>query len=298
MIDQIILFFQKNRDLITIPIASILSAYLAAYLTTRFRRTQERKAQHLKEIKDKVFQPLKKGIDGYYLPTLKEKRVNIGIYMKPKYNKFVTKEDYKKASKQLEPMFITLSPEEARLHPERSIYRKYSSFVPDAEFYSCVKEKHFPSFIQKWEKFKQKFDVYNERCLQIAQKIKEEIRKGTNLPSYKGNFTGTNPCICEYDLALFVLKKSLQENYNKLLTIKEETHLTILYVENKGVAKGGNLQEIKECEEKIKELVQTESRTTQLAKQAGALTSEAKALRDEIERLLKQKRFPNKCEYI
>lgn len=295
MPDQIVSFFLENRELIAIPIAAILSAYLAATFTEK----RERKKQHLKEIKDKVFEPVKEGINRYYLPTLEKKVVNIGIDMKPKHNKFVTEEDYRKANRILEPMFMILSPKEAVLrHGRIEPFGKLPSFVPDSKFYSCAKKKHFPSFMQRWEKFEQGVEGYNKRCLEIAEKIKGEIKNEINLPSYKGVFGGTNTYMCEYDLALFILKKSLQEDYRELLHIKEEPNLTMLYVANKIVAQGKNRQEIKKCEEKVKRLVQREDRREELRKQANALLPEVKVLRDELERLLKQKKLSGKCDYI
>lgn len=294
--DQIISFFLENRELIAIPITAILSAYLV----TTLREKQDRKNQHLKEIKDKVFEPLKEGIDRYYLPTLEKKLVNIGINGKPKRNKFLTKEDYKKADRRLEFMFTILEPKEASSrHGTLEPLGKLPSFVPDTKFYLCVKKKHFPFFIQRWEEFKQKFDTYNKTCLEIAKKIKKEIKNQINLPPYNGGSI-TTPYVFEHELALFVLKKSLQENYSDLLTVEEESPLTTLYIDSKMVARGENPQEIKKCEEEVKELVQRnqiKNQTEKLAKQADALIPKVKTLRDEIERLLKQKRLPGKCEY-
>jgi len=295
-IEQIVLFFQKNRDLIVIPIASILSAYLV----TRFRGAQERKKQHLKEIKDKVLQPLKEGIERYYLPALEKKKVNIKIDTKSKPAKFVTEEDYKKANKRLEFTFIILEPKEAPLaYGTVEPLGKLPSFVPDLKFYSCVKKKHFPSFIRQWEEFKQKFDTYNKRSLEIAEKIKEEIKEKTNLPSFQGSHGGADPWISEYDVSLFILKKSLQKDYSDLLTTKEETNISTLYVGTKQVAQGGNLQ-IKKCVRVIKELIksaQKEEQIKELVKQADVLVPEVKRLRDKVEILLRQKRLPGKCEY-
>lgn len=296
MIKQIILFFQKYRDFIAIPIVSILSVYLA----TRFKGTQERKKQHLKEIKDEVFQPLKEGINRYYLPALEKKKVNIRIDARSKPTKSITKEDRKKADKRLEFTFMILEPKEAPLrYGTVEPLGKLPSFVPDTKFYSCVKKKHFPSFIQRWEEFKQRFDTYNKKCLGIAEKIKEEIKEETNLPSFKGNFSGANAYISEYDVTLFILKKSLQKDYSDLLTIKEETNITALYAGQEKVAQGKS-QKIKKCIEVIKELIeliQRENGTKELAKQADGLIPEVKKLRDDVEILLRRKKLSGKCEY-
>lgn len=277
-----------------VSIATMAGVFLGPYLAVKYNQRQRRKNQHLKEIHDKVLQPLKERIDRDYLPTLEKKIVNIQVDTRSGPTKFITHEDYKKVDRRVKPIFTILEPKEASMrHGTVEPLGKLPLFVPDSKFYSCVKEKHFPSSIERYEQFKQKFDAYNEGCLQIAEAVKEKIKNQIDLPSYDDI---ANTYVAEYDLALFILKKSLQESYSETLDEGKNG----LSIARKTVVQTEDPQKIKECIEKTKELVeqvQQEKRIKELAKRTDALIPEVKDLRDELDRLLKQKRLPGKCEY-
>jgi len=292
---EIIVFFRTYWAAI-VAVATMVGVFLGPRLAAKYKEKQERKNRHSKKIKTEVLQPLKDGLTNYYLPTLHEKWVHIISDTKRKRSRFISKEDYKKASKELEFELKIDDPHQSVL--DRGIPpEKTSSFIPDDKLYSCTKEKHFPQFIRTYEEFKQQFDGYNKSCLNAVEKIREEIKSQISLPSYRGVSGGTAPYIYENLLAVFVLKKRIEEDNNDFLEIEERKDIAILKTIHRNVAQG-NLKQIKECREKIENLAQEKDSAEDLVKQAEVLIPEGGVLRNEVEKLLRQERLPGTCKYL
>jgi len=275
-----------------ISIATMIGVFLGPFLAIKYKERQDRKAQHLKEIQDKVLTPIVEMLNRYYIPAVNGRLVKIDDKVKQRQDRLISKEEFEKVNKELEFELRIDEPYQGAL----------SRFIPDDKFYSCTREQHFPEFMKRYEEFKQRFDEYNKNCLDAARKIREKIKNQVNLPSFKGTSGGTIPYICENPLAIFVLKKRVEKNNKNFLQIVQGKDVAILKI--MGTIKGrddvaqGSLEQIKECKEKIENIARKKDHAEDLIRQAEALVSDAEALRDAVEELLRQKKLPGRCKYL
>jgi len=277
-------------------IATMVGVFFGPFLATKHKEKEETKTRHFGEIKTKVLKRLKEALMNYYLPTVHEKWVNITSNAKRKPGRFVSKEDYKRANRELEFELKIDDPYQSVL--DRGIPpEKASPFIPDNKLYSCTKETHFPQFISRYEDFKRQFGKYNKSCLNAAKKIREQIKSKITLPSYTGLSGGTTPYICDDLLAIFVLKKRVEEKNNDFLDIEDRKDVSILKTRDRNLAQGTPKQ-IKECTEKIQNIARDTECAEDLVKQAKALVPAAETSIDEAEELLRRESLPGTCKYL
>ena len=169
---------------ITIGIVSIVAAIIAARYTEKYRDRSENAAEHYKQIKVNVLNPMLQLTDRYYLPIVGFKKENLQW----------SRKDTKRFA--------------AGLNDEPLIYEVVASIVPpnvsgstvlkenedaqiDNELYEDCKRNHFRPLIEEWETLTLRVNEFNQESLQLANTITDSIAKTLDLPVVKSwNLSG------------------------------------------------------------------------------------------------------------
>jgi len=256
---------------------------LAVWLTIHLRHLDARE-KHFEDIKNKVFRPIKQRLERYYIPVLKGKYPNIDITAEPtNITTIVSDEDIKNREYRFE--FKIKPPEEI---PKIIPLKEY---LPS---YSCTKDKHFPKLMTEWENFRNRFDAYSNKCVEITEQIEEEIKRKVNMPSCTRKNREKN-WIFSATLAWFVFQKLMEIPTDILRIQNMKDPITELTFQSYQCARG-TPEELKDCKKKVEDLGKDKTRVSSLAKQAKQLGSEATKLQDKFEKLSYQTKLPHKCK--
>jgi hypothetical protein len=163
---------------ITIGIVSIVAAIIAARYTEKYRDRSENAAEHYKQIKVNVLNPMLKLTDRYYLPIVELRKENL--------------QWFRRDTKQFA----------AGLDEEPIIYEVVASIIPpntsdstvlqgneeaqiDNELYEDCKKNHFKLLFEEWETLTSRVNQFNQESLQLANMITHSIAKTLDLPVAK-----------------------------------------------------------------------------------------------------------------
>lgn len=159
---------------IIVAMVSVAAAFIAARYTEKYRDQSESKAEHYKQIKANVLNPMLRQTDQYYLPIIEFKKENLQW----------TRADTKRFA--------------VGLNDEPVTYKVVASIVPigasslgivqedeqaqiENELYEDCKANHFKAQFEEWEKLTLKVKGFNQESLDLANMITESIAKTLGL---------------------------------------------------------------------------------------------------------------------
>lgn len=268
---------------IVTAVGVFVGPFLAVWLAIHLRHLADRE-KHFEDIKHKVFKPIKQRLERYYIPVLKGKYTNIDITVEStNVTTIISNEDVK--NRECRFKFKIKSPEEIP---------KIISLKEDLLPYSCTKDKHFPKLITEWENFRNRFNAYSNKCVEITEQIEEKIKSKINMPSYTGKNCEKN-WIFSDRLALFVFQKLMEIPTDILRIQNMKDPITELMFQSYQCARG-TPEELNDCKRKVEDLGRDKSGVSSLTNQAKQLGSEATKLQDEFEKLSCQTKLPHKCK--
>ncbi len=260
----------------------VFVAFLAVWLVIHLRHLDDRK-KHFEDIKNKVFKPINQRLERYYIPVLKGQYTNIDMVESTNVTTIISDEDVKNREYRFE--FKIKPPEEIP---------KIISLKEDLLPYSCTKDKHFPKLITEWENFRNTFNAYSNKCVEITEQIEEKIKSKINMPSYTRKNCEKNWIFSDI-LALFVFQKLMEIPTDILRIQNMKDPITELMFQSYQCARG-TPKELNDCKRRVEDLAKDKSGVSSLTKQVKQLESEATKLQDEFEKLSCQTKLPHKCK--
>jgi hypothetical protein len=158
--------------------AGLAGSVIVAGLTESLRSKNEKRADHLRELKSKVLQPVIQQVDKHYLPILKFRNSNLSVNLVPN-KKIAAKLTEQPVDYRLEVVVWNpgITPGLVSEDPDEK-----SGFALDSGLLADCREHHFQKLMTTWNDLQRAMKKYNEDCLSFSDKITEEIRTKLGLP--------------------------------------------------------------------------------------------------------------------
>ncbi len=161
-----------------------MAAFIAARYTEKYRDQSENKAEHYRQIKTNVLNPMLELTDKYYLPIVEFKKENLS-WTRKTTKKFAAGLSEEPIIYEVVASIIprnisdsSISPEEEQTHIVNELYE------------DCQKN-HFKMLFEEWENLTSKTGQFNRESLELANAITESIAKTLGLPIVNNwNFSG------------------------------------------------------------------------------------------------------------
>jgi hypothetical protein len=164
---------------IVIVVAGLVGSVIVASLTESLRSKNEKKDNHLREIKNQVLQPMIQQIEKHYLPILRFRNSNLMVSQVP------TKKVAAKLSEQpvnYELKVVVWEPGINSGVVSPGDPDEKSGYVLDEGLLADCRENHFKDLIGSWDSLAREVRKYNETCLELSDRITKEVSSKLKLP--------------------------------------------------------------------------------------------------------------------
>jgi hypothetical protein len=163
-------------SVIIVAIVSIVAAFIAARYTERCRDQSENEAEHYRQIKIDVLNPMLKQTDQYYLPILEFKKENL------KWDRRDTKRFAVGLNEEPTIYEVVASIVVPTNTSSSSVLQEDVQARIENELYEDCKKNHFKTLFEEWENLTSEADEFNRESLKLANMITESIAKTLDLP--------------------------------------------------------------------------------------------------------------------
>ena len=163
-------------SVIILAVVSIAAALIAARYTEKYRDQSENKAEHYKQIKVGVLDPMLRQTDEHYLPILEFKKASLE-WSRRDLRRFAVGLDE-------EPLTYEVI---ANIVPSSALKQRLPMIEGDeakieTELYDDCKTNHFKMLFEKWESLISRVNELNRQSLELANTITQSIADKLGLP--------------------------------------------------------------------------------------------------------------------
>jgi hypothetical protein len=273
---------------IIIAIISLIAAFIAARYTEKYRDQTENRAEHYRQIKVNVLNPMLELTDQHYLPILEFKKANLKVDRKDT-KKFAVGLNEEPTTYEVVASIVSESTSNSDLLQEDK-----QTQIENELFEDCRKN-HFKALFEEWENLTLKVNDFNQESLELANMISESIAKTLGLPIVK-EWDRSGQYVTSYcGVAIFnrmagtgiyqlTIGQDARQHWVSFGQIAVRVDLTTDIQKVKNVID----EEIKARREKF----------LQLKKKAESIDKEFVPFRAHLKTLMDKQKLSGKCDYI
>ena len=255
------------------------------------RRRYERAQLHIQQLRDLLFEPLRRQIIGHYLPILQRRDGLIKL-------------DTQELSSTYDPLhgrtikwtsLLTIKSASPSIGGTIGDYQRFNDY--DATFphlYRDAKTAHFPELFQRWERFQEQVEQLGKESLQHCLRWQRHLEELVCLPA-RHDLSAPRPWANYVALSLYIYEQFWWRYPNGASSSQESGYLTLRY--NSSDLAQGEQERVAVCLEALAQLIKTES-VAGLIQGAEQLECEAIALKEEFERLVLKQVPLGSCPYL
>lgn len=277
---------------IIIGIVSIVGAIIAARYTEKYRDQSENEAEHYRQIKVNVLNPMLKQTDQYYLPILEFRRENLD-WDRRDTTRFAVGLNEEPTTYEVVARIVPVNISSSRLLQEDEQARI------ENELYEDCRKNHFKTLFEEWENLTSKVNQFNRESLELANMITESIAKTLGLPvvnawdlsgHYVTPYCGVAILNRMAGTGMYQLTNGVQKTQNGEYQRVSFGNVIIQLDPSADVQKVKNMidEEIKEKREKF----------LHLKTKAESIDKEFVPFRAKLETLAEKQKLSGKCDYI
>lgn len=275
-------------SVIIVAIVSIAAAFIAARYTEKYRDQSENKAEHFRQIKVNVLNPMLRQTDQYYLPILEFKKENL------KWSRRDTKRFAVGLNEEPITYEVVASIVPTNTSSSGALQEDEQACIEN-ELYEDCRKNHFKTLFEEWENLTSKVNEFNRESLELANMITDSIAKTLGLPvvndwEHSGQYVTPYCGVAIFNrmagTGMYQLTTEIQNTYKRV----SFGNVIIKLDPSADVQKVRSIidEEIKERREKF----------LQLKTKAESIDKEFVPFRAQLEAQAEKQKLSEKCDYI
>lgn len=267
-----------------LQILSKIGEYFTGKKLEIWKRTQDKRENHLRDIQEKVFKPILKILEDHWLLIVERKRVCLGIDERKTYENNSVGHDLIS----IKYLIVTYG---------ESVLSK-----PNPYLYKDAIDNHFTPVLKDYESFKLTANQYINDCLSYAEEVKNLLTQRISLQEYDP-FANRNinqeEWIRSSHLAIYIVREQmLLSNLNSVLKVEDNPVQPALKVIKEFYWELVQCLNPKKIGEIIHEIISKKDRANELISSANKLSSVVLSIKDEMEKLCLSGNITGDCDFI